>query len=854
MHLKIPGTFGRCGWLFLGVLSIGKLGVGQQHYYLDAVARGGEDYYTNSGEAPGAWIGSSSPRLELAGEVADVDLHAVLSGMHPQTLERLVRNNQKVPGFDLTFSAPKSVSLLWALTPDPAVAAAVVAAHDAAVRAAFGWLEHNAAFVRRGRNGVEQLPATGLVGAAFLHRTSRSGDPQLHTHVLVPNLAHGADGRWSAPDARHLFWQARTAGALYRSELRERLTRALGVRWTAADERGFHEIEGITDAQRREFSCRRQDIETALDQHGIGGAAAARVATLATRPDKTATFTTEALHQRWAERAALVDLTPEQLRDIVGRDTQGPATGTAPSAGTLGRQLVEHDSTFDRSDVLQLLAAHATNGATIAELEQRATEFIADDETVVAVVATPRGHRYSTQEHLALEQHVLDLATAGTAAGIAVVAADDAKAAVCGDVLSGEQKRMVHHLLTSGNAVDVVVGVAGSGKTTALAYAQDAWAQAGVPVVGSALSARAAAELQAGSGIRSATLAGLLTVVDDGYTRLPVGGVVVVDEAAMVGTRDIARILDIATRDRAKVVLVGDHRQLPEIEAGGAFAALAHRLNAPLLQQNRRQRSTGHRRTLRHLRDGNPGRALADIDARGDLVRADNRTALLERIIGDWAALRGDGKQTLMLAARRSVVRELNDAARIRLRDVGELGVDLAQVQGRGFSNGDRVVALKNDRHIGIRNGDRGTVTGIATSGTSHDFTISVHLDDGRDVVIPADYARAGRLDHGYATTIHKAQGSTVDHALVLADHTLAREGAYVALSRGRHTNRLYATTADLADDLAVETTHGIGRTFDLLARLRQRAQKHLALAALKTRTTRGEREAATPNGQGLSR
>lgn len=818
------------------MLSIGKLGVGQQQYYLDAVAKGAEDYYTNSGEAPGAWVGAAAAELGLGGTVHDVDLHAVLSGLHPQTLVGLVRANQKVPGFDLTFSAPKSVSLLWALTPDRDVARVVMAAHDTAVRAAVGWLERQATFVRRGRNGVHQLDGSGLVAAAFRHRLSRAGDPQLHTHVVAANMTRGADGKWSALDARHLYWQARTAGALYRSELRRQLSQELGVAWTTADDRGFHEIEGITAAQRREFSRRRQDIEQVLAERGIGGAEAARVATLHSRQAKDYTVNADNLRSDWQQRATSVGLTDDKLRSLTTRDNAASPVASPVNADELGRELTEHDSTFTRSDVLQALAARHTAGATIDALNREADAFLRE-ALVVRLAADARGPRYSTREQLDLEKHVLELAEAGKHRRVAVVDKATADDATRRRSLSREQQRMVDHLVTSGNAVDVVVGVAGSGKTTALAAAHDAWRSNNIPVVGAALAARAAAELQAGSGIPSTTLASLLIALEGPINRLPAGGVLVIDEAGMVGTRDIARVLDLAHRDAAKVVLVGDHRQLPEIEAGGAFAALAQRLDAVALKENRRQRSRHHRATLRHLRHGNAATALNQLRERGDLVTTETRSELLDRMIEDWKHARALGGDVLMLAARRSVVAELNERARRYRREAGEIGPDAVVVDGRAFAVGDRVIAHRNLRSSGLMNGSQGTVN------ASVDGTVSVALDDGRTVVVPRRYLDAGHLTHGYAATIHKAQGSTVDHALVLADLVLAREGAYVGLSRGKQTNRLYATVVDVADDTALEVAH-TRNTWNLLTRLSRSAAKHLAseLSARREQAPRGVR------------
>ena len=207
------------------MLSVGKLAAGGEAYYLDTVARGAEEYYTGAGEAPGEWLGAGSDALGFAGVVEPELLSRVLAGESPDGM-RLASSSRRVPGFDLTFSAPKSVSVLWAL--EPTAAGELVAAHDTAVRAALGWLEREACF---GAQGAEVVPAGGFLAAGFRHRTSRAGDPQLHTHVVVANLGQGPDGRWTALDARHVFRQARTAGYLYQAQLRHELTRRLGVAW-----------------------------------------------------------------------------------------------------------------------------------------------------------------------------------------------------------------------------------------------------------------------------------------------------------------------------------------------------------------------------------------------------------------------------------------------------------------------------------------------------------------------------------------------------------------------------------------------------------------------------------------------
>ena len=194
------------------MLSIAKLAAGQHNYYVNAVAKGVEDYYTGKGEAPGEWLATGgSVELSLSGRVEDEALHLVLSGEDPRDGAPMVRHGRRVPGFDATFSAPKSVSLLYALG-DPDIAREAVAAHDAAVVAAVGYLESVAAFGRRGTGGVDRVATSGFVAAAFRHRTSRSGDPQLHTHVLIANMARGVDAQWGSLDGRLVLLNGRTAG------------------------------------------------------------------------------------------------------------------------------------------------------------------------------------------------------------------------------------------------------------------------------------------------------------------------------------------------------------------------------------------------------------------------------------------------------------------------------------------------------------------------------------------------------------------------------------------------------------------------------------------------------------------
>ena len=258
------------------MLSIGKLGHGQERYYIESVATGAEDYYLG-GEAPGVWVGTGAVNLGLAGTVDGEHLSTLLNGHDPISGEQLGKAH-KVPAFDLTFRAPKSVSILFGIA-DPEISRVVREAHDDAVRSALDYLERHATWTRRGRGGVEQLRVEGIVAASFRHRTSRAGDPHLHTHVVVANTALGIDGVWATLDARHFYGNAKTIGHLYEAELRHLLTERLGVRWGEV-RNGIADIDGVPTALMATLSTRRAQIEEAMDIRGQHSARAAQIATL----------------------------------------------------------------------------------------------------------------------------------------------------------------------------------------------------------------------------------------------------------------------------------------------------------------------------------------------------------------------------------------------------------------------------------------------------------------------------------------------------------------------------------------------------------------------------------------------
>ncbi|MEV4933980.1 Ti-type conjugative transfer relaxase TraA [Sphingobium sp. LSP13-1-1.1] len=449
------------------------------------------------------------------------------------------------------------------------------------------------------------------------------------------------------------------------------------------------------------------------------------------------------------------------------------------------------------------------------------------DEVMAAVKASPdlvalgkngRGEqRFTSRSMLETEQR-LERATATLNArrhyGVALRQVDRAlaQAAQRGRNLSAEQRGALEHV-TSPQALSNVIGYAGTGKSAMLGVAREAWEQAGYAVQGAALSGIAAENLEGGSGITARTIASLEHQWGQGRELLTDKSVLVIDEAGMIGTRQMERVIREAEKCGAKVVLVGDPEQLQAIEAGAAFRSVAERHGSVEITSIRRQGAEWQREATRALATGRTGEALSAYEEAGHVHAAATRSQAREELIDRWDRDRGANPQAsrIILTHTNDEVRELNEAARDRLRGAGGLGQEVSLTVERGtrsFASGDRVMFLQNERSLGVRNGTLATVQHV------NQLRMTAMLDDGRAVAFDVkDYAA---IDHGYAATIHKAQGMTVDNVHVLATPGLDRHAAYVALSRHRSTVDLHYGQDDFADRGRLVRTLGRERGKDM--------------------------------------
>lgn len=801
------------------MLSLAKLAApsrGEVSYYEASVARGRDDYYAGRGESPGVWCGTGSAAAGLEGVVGDGHLTELLQGLHPTAGERVradtsprlervtitdpetgepvvvERERRPVAGFDATFSAPKSVSLLHALADAP-VQAAVRRAHEEAVGAALAYLEDTVCFTRTGRGGAQRVRGEGFVAAAFTHRLSRAQDPQLHTHVVIANAVRAADGKWRTLDGRGWAGHMLAAGYLYQSHLRALLVERLGVEFRLVG-RGQAEISGVPAAVLEAFSQRRQQ----LLEHMAATGTTDHVAVLATRPAKgDADLAT--LREDWTARAAELGLNHQDLTALTpGPRERTPLNRQQVEAALVGSGgglpvLTATQTAFRAMEIEMAWAEASADGLLADEIRDLADGTRRRPELVPVRGGDTVGPTLLTTEDVLDAQHQIERfldRSQGRASPLPAAAVEREAAA-----LPADQAAVVRHLLSAPGAVQALVGVAGGRKTTAIGAAVRIASGAGMPVVLGAPSAQAAAVLAEAAGMPATTLHLQLAA---GPPAIPDGALVVIDEASMADTRTLARYLA-TVPDTARVVMVGDDHQLPAVGPGGAFAEVCRRVEPAHLDRHLRQREQWEARCLDHLRtrtEEGVTAALAAWAEHGRVHQAEDRVAAEAHLVRDWgeSAQACSLPEAVMIASTRGEVARLNAAARRLLRASGQIGPD--HVIGRtALATGDRVACTANRYDLGLRNGMAGTVLRIDPG------KVAVRFDDGQVADIPADYVADGHLDHRYALTGHRSQGGTFEHVHVLAPVAgQLAEWGYVALSRHRGLVNIYLCADPIRD------------------------------------------------------
>lgn len=856
--------------------------------------------------------------LRTAALPPDLDPHARAEAVaRITTIESERRMPAAVAGFDLTFTIPKSASVLWALG-DPKTQAAIAGAHRAAVDDALAFLEERALFTRVGAQSCAQVPTRGMVAAAFDHWDTRTSDPNLHTHVVVANKVQGEDGRWRSVDSRALHHAVVSVSEIYDNLVADHLARELPVAWSwrprGARRTPAFEIDGIGDNLLAAFSTRAAHIDVAVQEafadfatsHGRGPNRVEvlrlrQQVTRSTRPAKTAHPLSQLLRQ-WRERATdLTGHSPEHLSEqaLTGlhpgrrdsRRANRPLTSDQVSSALVTRlagdaleEVMSRRSTWTSWNVLAE-AARATRGLRMATTQDRQD---LDDRVVAAALALsvsleppelfsvpdayrradgtsvftrPGEHRFTHTRVLDAERRLLGAAndmtapTASEATARRIATAPqqprhDTKAVK----LARDQVDAVVAIATSGRRLDVLVGPAGTGKTTTLRALRTAWeaTHGRGSVIGLAPSAVAAAELATALNItcentakwlyesdgpgghqrtqtldtlrqrraeaRSlgdiSTIQGIDTAThalrrEQAAWELKPGQLVIVDEASLAGTFTLDTLATQVSTAGAKLLLVGDHKQLSAVDAGGGFGLLAETGPAHELRSLWRFRNRWEANASRLLRHGDPAALPAYITH--SRISEGAAETMLEAAYTGWQDSERAGHTAVLVAADGHTVAALNTRAHDDRITAGLVDLDIG-VPCAGDSAvcaGDRIITRLNKRTLRVpgrgyvRNGALWDVLATHPDGsltvTPASRGVSPETEPGPapQVTLPAAYV-AEHVELGYATTIHRAQGLTVEHAHVLAAPGMTREALYVALTRGRSTNHVYVATDEV--------------------------------------------------------
>ncbi len=805
-------------------------GAGAGAYYVEALP----NYYLDANEPRGLWHGQGAGMLGLAGVVDDAAFLAVMAGADPSDRDRLLGlayTEKSVRGFDVTASSPKSVSVLWAVGDDH-VRAEVLAAHDAAVAAVAGWIEAHAHTRYRVSGEVVVVDAEGIVAAGFRQHTSRALDPQLHTHLVVANRVKSPAGRWLALDARTLKRDQRTLSALFHAAERAELTRRLGVEWGPVVN-GIAEIAGIDRRVVEEFSTRTKAVQLRLSDKldrftdTMGREPTPRErwqlereAAVDSRPAKDHAVNATVFHDRWAAQLRDLGLDPEQLvGSVMGRTLATEAVDAVDQRGLVDgafEVLTEAQSSWRPAEIVRELAAilpttlaatadevvglvdtlgfgsaaqegielgppavrgvvcRASDGRPITEsaLDRAITQWWILEEEALVLDWAARG--------LDPHQHLSNRSSLDRCPEVATVAQREAAAAIAGTA-----------------QVVLVVGPAGTGKTSAMRPAVEQLQAEGRLVFGVAPSAIAASVLSAETGVVADTIDKLLTEHHSGRPHprfdLPAGATVIVDEAGMLGTAKLAHLIRLAQERVWRVALVGDPLQFSSVGRGGMFGMLVDTHGGIELDHVHRFTNDWERTTSLQLRRGDP--AVADTyEAHGRLHGG--TVEQIERAgVGAWWRHWQAGESVLLMAPSNDTVDRLNQRAQQRRISTGELDpTDYLELDGGVRLHVGEVIAtrrnergIETNRHEMVRNRSTFTISALHPDGG-----VAAAGETGI-VILPAGYV-ADHVELAYAVTSMGAQGRTVDHAITVLDGVTDVRNIYVPMTRGRNSNHAYIT------------------------------------------------------------
>ena len=758
------------------------------------------DYYVEDLDHQGQWIGQGAEELGLQGAVDRDEFQLSLAGYAGGHQVKNAGHEDRQMGWDLTFSAPKSVSIVWAGA-GASHKQEIEEAHQRAVGVAFDYLEANT-ITRRGAGGVIHEQAR-LVASRFNHHTSRAGDPQLHSHVVVSNFSVRTDGTVGTIDSRVFYQNKMAAGALYQVEMAWQMQR-LGYQ-VEQGIKGTFRLSDVTQEAERVFSKRDQQIDELAYERGIETYAGTRGIVLATRANKVNSDLSER-EETWNREARehKVELNIERNRvQELTTDISDDEILTLAS-----QRLNENQSTFKENALLRetaMASLGTRRGEEVLELVQEA-------QSEGYIVKLENG-LLTTPDMARIELGIMDQVGRMVEEEGFFVDSDQAiKEGIT--TLDGNkipfsyEQRVAINVATDHSALAVIQGRAGTGKSTMLTAVKDSYVREGFKVQGIALAGVAADNLYKESGIESKTIASWLNP----NQKIDARSVVIIDEAGMVGSKQMADIIQKVEQAKAKLILVGDERQLQPIAAGGILHAIDQRVAeiAPqystVVKDIRRQREDWMKDVVQSAAQGFTQEALEALDQNKKINIYQNpseaRTALVYEFIDQN---KHDFSKGIVITNTNQDAQKINEEIRGKLQEqkiIEQEGVKLDNgTRTIDIARGDRVIFIRNDYNLDVRNGQRAIVN------QASDDIIKVVLDNGQAKEINVDKYK--HLEYGWASTTHKAQGATVERGYVYGftiEPMASQQATYVQISRAREETKLFVVAGERGVERKLDT------------------------------------------------
>ena len=798
---------------------------GRGDYYAGHEESAGEDAGGGpAGVGQSRWHGSpellAGLGLPAEGGVAHGDLLSLMQGVSPldgRELRAAGGNGTRVAGIDLTFSAPKSVSALWALSGRDQ-RELLERAHGRAVASTLARVERDVELLRTREGGeLRWQRAQSVLAAEFVHTSSRMTvdqerggvpDPQLHSHVVVLG-AQRLDGRFAAVDSRELFRSARANGAWYRAELASELGKlGLQVEGRTGRDGRYFEVAGVPRELAERWSARSRDIQQAAirfrERYGrdprAGELGSLTVATRGTKTIAPAVSVDEA----WRAVGEEYGLSRERAHGLYTASLEQGSPGRDLARDLLADLTREHSTVSERD--LHARAYELAAGVCEPAHADRIVEGLMRSGELVAL----RDGLWTTRELREREQATLTLAESRAGERAAPVGERTLQSAQrqagceLGGSLSAEQREALA-TITGRGGVSVLVGQAGTGKGVVLSAAASAWRAGGYQVIGTAIAGATAERLGAEANLeRSVNTSALLAGVESGHTHFGPDTVVVMDEAGMADTNRLSALVGATAERETKLVLVGDQAQLSPISAGGMFAELQDRVPTAELSEVHRAQKEWERDAWAQLRAGESHEALAAYQAHERLHIADTHEQAAQQMVADWDTARQEKpeQRTVMLTDASNVeLDRINALAQAHHAQAGELGAETVALPDRpyGLAAGDEVIFTAALHQPGSPRVENGTLGTVMSTGEENRLTIETKGAHEREVQLRTDEFKDLRL--AYAQHVYKAQGATVQHAFVLTGGWQTdRERSYVALSRAQERTDIYVSREDLGE------------------------------------------------------